>query len=268
VIGRWWRNRRRKRILSRPFPESREAVLRDNVWQYARLSPAERQKLRDCTQIVEAEKYWEGCGGLTLTEEIRATIAGQASLLLLGWDGRYFDHLKSVLVYPTTYMAPNRNVLPGGVVVESMGLRLGESWHQGPVIISWENVNTAGQGESTGASQPGHNVVIHEFAHVLDQDDDVYNGTPTLQTDDAYRTWKEVMTAEFRRLNAAAGQGRPTLLDHYGAENPAEFFAVATECFFEQPGELSGQHPRLYNLLCDYYRQEPAAWDAEQRVNQ
>jgi Mlc titration factor MtfA (ptsG expression regulator) len=183
------------------------------------------------------------------------TIAGQASLLLLGWTDQYFDRLKSILVYPDTYLVPQKETLPGGVVSESVGINLGEAWHQGPVILSWNNVNRSGN-----AAEPGQNLVLHEFAHALDHDDDASDGTPPLLDRTQYATWHEVMTAEFRRLQRSARHGLRTLLDPYGTQNPSEFFAVATEAFFEQPRELRVEHERLYNLLRDYYCQDPAEW--------
>jgi len=255
MLLRWWQTRRRRRLLDRPLPDEWRPVLHANVSQFERLGAADRQRLIDCTRILVAEKYWEGCGGLALTDEIRVTIAGQASLLLLGWKDQYFDRLQSILVYPDTYLVPQKQFLPGGVVSESVGINLGEAWHQGPVILSWSNVNRC-----DNPGEPGQNLVLHEFAHVLDHDDDSSDGTPPLLDETQYGTWKEVMTAEHHRLKRDARRDRPTLLDPYGAESEAEFFAVATECFFEQPRELRDEHERLYNLLRDYYCQAPAAW--------
>jgi MtfA peptidase len=251
----WWRTWRRRRLLSRPVPAAWGETLAANVRQFESLDAAGRQRLIDCTGVLVAEKYWEGCGGLALTDEIRVTIAGQASLLLLGWKDRYFDRLKSILVYPDTYLVPQKQFLPGGVVSESVGINLGESWHQGPVILSWNNID-----RRDNPGEPGQNLVLHEFAHVLDHDDDSSDGTPPLLNETQYATWHEVMTAEFRRLKHDARRHRPTLLDPYGTQNPAEFFAVATESFFEQPRELRSEHERLYNLLRDYYCQDPAEW--------
>lgn len=260
MIAQWWRNRRRRKILSHDCPDHWESILEANVWQFTAMPLDERGRLLDVTRILVAEKYWEGCGGLVLNDEIRVTIAGHAALLLIGWHDRYFDRLKSILVYPDTYVVPETKHLPGGIVEETTGVRLGEAWHQGPVILSWANVNRAGREQ-----EPGRNVVLHEFAHVLDTGDDQFNGTPPLDSDDQYDTWRDVMTAEFHRLRRAARHGVPTLLDQYGTESEAEFFAVATESFFEEPGELAERHTRLYNLLRDYFGQDPARWQAEWR---
>ena len=253
MIATWWRNFRRRRILAKSFPDDWEPFLHANVRQFASLSSEDQAGLRRRVQILVAEKYWEGCGGLTITDEIRVTIAGQASLLLLGWNGPCFDHLKSILVYPDTYLVPEKQTLPGGIVDESMQVRLGEAWYRGPVILAWSHVN-----RHDAPGEVGRNVVLHEFAHVLDHADDSYDGTPTLETKEQYVTWRKVMSHEFHRLQRDAAHGRATLLDTYGTQNESEFFAVATECFFEQPVELAELHPRLYELLRDYFRQDPA----------
>lgn len=255
MIARWWRNRRRRKILARGFPADWEGILRDNVRQYSVLPDEERQHLRACTQILVGEKYWEGCNGLQLTDEIRVTIAGQASLLLLGSSPDDFNRLMTILVYPDTYLVSEKTQLPGGVVTESTGARWGEAWHRGPVIISWSNVNRHDQ-----PGEPGRNLVLHEFAHVLDMSSNMVNGTPILDSNQQYREWREVMTEEFLALRQAAEGNVATILDVYGAQNEAEFFAVATESFFEQPLELKEQHPRLYGVLQEYYRQDPVLW--------
>lgn len=257
MIVQWWRNRRRRRLLAAPAPAGWAEILRDNVWQFWHLSPESQRRLLDITRVLIGEKFWEGCGGLKLTDEIRVTIAGQAGLMLLGWANRYFDQLRTVLVYPDTYVVPEKKQLPGGIVEESYGVRLGEAWQRGPVILSWENVNRGDH-----ASGRDGNVIIHEFAHILDTASDTFNGTPPLDSSEQYRTWRDVMTSEFRRLQKAAQHAVPTLLDQYGTQNEAEFFAVAVECFFEQPAALAAEHSRLYNLLSDYFGQDPQSWES------
>jgi Mlc titration factor MtfA (ptsG expression regulator) len=137
-------------------------------------------------------------------------------------------------------------------------LRLGEAWTSGPVVLSWDDVLAGGR-----FPQDGRNVVFHEFAHVLDLTHSGPDGTPELADAAQYRTWHEVMTAEFERLRRQSERRQKTVLDPYGATDAAEFFAVATEAFFERPRHLSNEHPRLYELLRDFYRQEPLQWTAE-----
>ena len=255
MIFSWLRQRRRKRLLARPFPAEWADILRQNVAVYCRLSADERARLGQRIQVFVAEKYWEGCNGLEITDEIKVTIAGQACLLVLGLDGEYFDRLVTVLVYPSEYVATETTHGPGGVVTESTDPRLGETWHRGPVILSWPSVLAGGR-----VADDGDNVVLHEFAHFLDTQDYGFDGTPPLEDSGQYRTWQEVMTAEYNQLVKRSRKGRPTLLDHYGAKNEAEFFAVATEHFFEQPIDMQTLHPQLYETLRLFYRQDPAAW--------
>jgi Mlc titration factor MtfA (ptsG expression regulator) len=251
MIFAWLRGRRRRKLLSTPFPAAWLEYLRRNVSHYEFLNEAERARLRDDLRILVAEKRWEGCGGLRMTDEIKVTIAAQAALLVLGIGHNYFERVRSILVYPRGYRAPG----PDGEDVpgETHG-RLGEAWYRGPVVLSWADALAGGRNQGGG-----QNLVFHEFAHQLDMLDGLIDGTPLLETPAEYRRWREVMTAEYERLTREAGEGRRTLLDPYGATNEGEFFAVATECFFEQPVALSRQHPKLYELLRDYYHQDPAA---------
>ena len=249
----WWRTRRRRKLVSQPFPDSWEAALDRNFAYYRWLSDAERDKLRRDARIFIAEKYWEGCQGLEITDEIRITIAAQACLLVLGFQDEFFDRLRTILVYPAGYLVNDRRQGPGGLITESTNMRLGEAWHQGPVILSWPDVLKGGR-----IPNDGKNVVFHEFAHVLDMQDHGVDGTPPLESAEQYETWQQVMTAEYDSLVMNSSMGRATLLDSYGAQNEAEFFAVATECFFEKAEDMADEQPRLYRLLKDFYKQDPA----------
>ncbi len=262
MILSWLRQRRRKELLARPFPAEWTETLQQNVALYHWLSVEEQARLRERIQVFVAEKYWEGCQGLDITDEIKVTIAGQACLLVLGFDGEYFDRLLTVLVYPGEYFATETTLGPGGVVTETTDARLGETWHRGPVILSWPSVLAGGR-----APDDGENVVLHEFAHYLDMQDYGFDGTPPLEDLAQYQNWQEVMTAEYNQLVRHSRTGRPTLLDHYGAKNEAEFFAVATEHFFEQPVEMGTLHPRLYETLRLFYHQDPAAWFSRESDN-
>ncbi|HEV3262469.1 MAG TPA: M90 family metallopeptidase [Gemmataceae bacterium] len=252
MLFAWLKKRRRRQILATPFPDGWLEYLRRNVTHYAYLSEAEQARLRDDLRIFIAEKNWEGCGGLQMTDEIKVTIAAQACLLVLGTEHNYYDRVKSILVYPRGYQAAAEDPLGGGVIVEPGRVWLGEAHYRGPVILSWADVLAESRHPRRG------NTVFHEFAHQLDFLNGSIDGTPPLRDAAEYRRWREVMTAEFNRLRNDADAHRPTLLDPYGATNETEFFAVATECFFEQPVELARQHPRLYELLRDYYHQDPA----------
>jgi Mlc titration factor MtfA (ptsG expression regulator) len=253
MIFPWLRSRRRRRILSQPFPAEWLHYLEENVVHYRFLSEGEKKKLRDDLRIVIAEKNWEGCGGLVMSDEIKVTIAAMACLLVIGMEHNYFDRVQSILVYPSAYVAPDVPERGSGIVDEVGQVRLGEAWYRGPVVLAWDDVRAAGR-----IPHRGRNVVFHEFAHQLDMLDGVIDGTPPLEREEDVRRWHDVMTAEYDRLIRKAERGQTTLLDTYGATNEAEFFAVATECFFQRPTELAERHPRLYELLRDYFRQDPA----------
>lgn len=253
MLFNWLRRRRRAGLLAQPFPADWLPILERNVRHYRYLTGDEQAKLRDALRIFIAEKHWEGCGGLQMTDEIKVTIAAQACLLLLGLEDEDFDNVLSILVYPHGYEAPAPELAPLGMVVQESSARLGEAHYRGPVVLAWDEVLHDGRHPSSGK-----NLVLHEFAHQLDMLDGTVNGTPPLRSPELNRRWEQVMTGEFRRLRAATQAGRATLLDGYGATNEAEFFAVATECFFDRPMELAHRHPGLYELLRDYYRQDPA----------
>jgi Mlc titration factor MtfA (ptsG expression regulator) len=249
-----FKTRRRERLKAEPFPEAWEAALRANVPLYGRLPEADRAELRGHVQVLLAEKHFEGCGGLELTDEIRVTIAAQAAMLLLHRETDYYPKLVTVLVYPSAYVAPSVEHVGGGLVLEGESARLGESWQTGVVILSWDDVRR-------GATDPrdGHNVVLHEFAHQLDGQDGSANGAPILERRSQYVTWARVLGEEYEELRRDAERGRKSVLDDYGATNPAEFFAVATECFFEKPAPMQKKHPALYEELKAYYQQDPLA---------
>jgi len=248
-----FKTRRRNRLRSQAFPESWLAVVRRNVPHYARLSPLEQQELRADVQVFVAEKNFEGCGGLEMTDEIKVTIAAYACILLLHLQHDYFPRLQSVLVYPDAYAVPVMRLGPGGHVVTGHEMRAGESWRTGAVVVSWNHVLHRPVDPSGS-----RNVALHEFAHQLDQEDGSANGAPVLPSTSMYGAWARILGREYQKLSEDAAVGRPTLLDKYGATNPAEFFAVVTEYFFEQPVQLKERHPELYEEMRLYYGQDPA----------
>jgi Mlc titration factor MtfA (ptsG expression regulator) len=221
------------------------------VAHYRLLSEGDRQKLRDRIQIFLDEKPIEGAGGLEIDDTIRVTIAAEACLLLLGRDElEDFPDVEAIVVYPHAYRAPTRQHLGGGVVLEGAEERLGEAHQRGLVVLAWDAVE-----QSARDARDGHNVVLHEFAHQLDMEDRWADGAPPLERRAMYGPWARVLGAEFQALQEARGK---SVLDRYGATNPAEFFAVATEAFFEKPLQLRNKHPELYEELALYYRQDPA----------
>lgn len=257
----WLTNRRRRKLIARPFPAAWLEVLQSNLHHYARLTAAEQARVRDYVQVFVAEKHWEGCGGLQLTDEMKVVIAGLVAVLVLGFPPTYFDAVITLLVYPAGYVAPESTTNRGGVIVEGSSARLGEAWYRGPVILSWSDVAECGRGMSGG-----RNVVAHEFAHQLDMlNGRQTDGVPPFESEDQRRRWNDVMAREHRRLVRAYELGEPTVLDYYGATSRVEFFAVATESFFEAPGALRTYNPELYAVLREFYRQDPAAREANPR---
>lgn len=256
MLFTWLARRRRAQILEAPFPPEWEAIVARNVAHWALLDDAERARLRDLVQVFVAEKHWEGCGGQEMTDEVRVTVAAEACLLLLGRDHDLYDDVESILVYPSTVVAAERRpgvFERGGAVIAESEAILGQAHPGGPVILVWDAVKR-------GARDPddGHSVVIHEFAHKIDMLGGEVDGTPPLPDGAARRTWAEVCSEIFLALKDRDPEVR-RVIDPYGARNEAEFFAVATECFFERPERLQEALPELYALLADYYRQDPAA---------
>jgi Mlc titration factor MtfA (ptsG expression regulator) len=252
----WIRDNRRDELRSVPFSLEWEVLVQTNVAHYSVLDSAERAELHSMMQVFLDEKSWEGCGGLELTDEIRVTIAAEACLLQLGLPHDYYRNVESILIYPSTVLLPEHHL---GVFERVDGIEhvnipiLGQAFAQGPVILVWDAV-------LHGARHPeqGHNVVYHEFAHKLDMLDGAADGTPPLADQGQLDEWVAVCTREFMRLQSLADKGCKTFLDSYGAKNEAEFFAVATEEFFDRPTALLTNAPDLYRVLGDYYRQDPA----------
>lgn len=259
AVLRWRGHRRatrRERLRRKPFPPAWREMLERDFPLYRGLSPEERERLHGHVHVFLAEKSFEGCGGLEMTDEIRVLIAAQACLLLLNLEAAdYYPSLRSILVYPSTMVPVYAHEPTHGTVAGEPHPVLGQSWGHGTVILSWDSVR-----RGVAAVDDGKNVVFHEFAHQLDQEEGEADGVPPLESASAFLAWGRVMREHFEALQEAAEEGRPTVLDDYGAVNPAEFFAVATESFIEKPVQLQKKHPELYRELADYYGLDPASW--------
>lgn len=250
------KRRRRERLRAAPFPAAWREIIERNVPLFARLCEEDQRELLGHVQVLLAEKHFEGCGGLELTDEIRVTVAAQASVLLLHRDTDYYPHLTSILIYPAAYVATETRPVDGGIWEEGDDARLGHTSRElRALVLAWED---ALHGART--ADDGENVVFHEFAHQLDFEDRVANGTPLLESRPQYVSWARVLGDEFEALRRASRDGEDTLLDQYGATSPTEFFSVATEFFFERPRELRDKHSALYEELRSFYRQDPASW--------
>jgi Mlc titration factor MtfA (ptsG expression regulator) len=246
------KRRKHAAIVAEPFPEAWREIVERDVAYAVKLSVEERRTLEGLVQIFIAEKSFEGCGGLELTDEIRVTIAAHACLLILHRDeADVYPGLDSILVYPSAYRASSKK-REGMVVIESEDARLGESWTRGAVVLAWDHVLRSAR------QLGGDNVALHEFAHQLDAADGTVDGAPDLGSRARYASWARVLGEEFKELSDRLHAGRDSDIDAYGATNPPEFFAVVTEMFFEKPGQLKKRHPELYAELAAFYKQDPA----------
>lgn len=253
-----FRTARRNRATSRPFPALWDQILARNFPVDSRLPESDRNDLRRRTKIFLVEKRFEGVGGLEMTDEIRVTVAAQACLLLLHRGEDDYPALSTILVYPTAYRVHTREHSEYGMVTEGDQVRLGEAWNAETVVLSWDDVR-----HGAADNRDGHNVVLHEFAHQLDMEDRAANGAPALAHRSMYAAWARVLGHEYEQLQDAVDRHERTLMDAYGTQSPAEFFAVATETFFEEPVKLRDEHSELYEQLREFYRQDPAAWSSE-----
>jgi Mlc titration factor MtfA (ptsG expression regulator) len=252
----FFKARRRRKIASRPFPEAWLVLLRRNVPLYTRLPEADREELKRHILVFMAEKQFEACGGLRMTDQIRITIAAHACILLLHRQTDYYPGLKTILVYPRAYVVANTHHVGGGIVLESEDVRLGESWHRGSVVLSWDDVR-----RTAADIRDGQNVVFHEFAHQLDSSGGRGDSTPVLRDRSSFSAWARALGEDFENFKRDLVEDRVEVLNEYGATAPAEFFAVATESFFERPKDLQRRYPRLYDELKRFYQQDPATLD-------
>ena len=251
TLARIWR---RRRIGGQPFPAKWRDILRRHVPLARELPAAQQLRLKKHIQVLLSEVPFIGCAGLEISDEMRVTIAAQAAFLLLGRGGS-FGNLREVLVYPGHFVVPRSESGVDGVVHEGRDMLAGQSWQRGQVILAWDAVRE-------GAADPhdGANVVMHEFAHQLDQNTGPANGAPYVGRGSVQQTWAHVMTQEFDALHGRLARNEAGLIDPYAATNSAEFFAVTTELFFERSEALAAERPALYEQLKRCYRVDPLSW--------
>lgn len=252
IFPELWKWFSRRRLLHKPLTGDQLRMIEACLPPWKKMPAELRDQLTGRIRQFLAEKNFEGCGGLTITEEIRLAIAAQACLLLLNRKIRCYPKLETILVYPTAYRDEQRHLI--NTAERDERTKIGESWLSGNVVLAWDHVLA---GVTNYAD--GHNVTFHEFAHQLDQEDGAADGTPILPPT-SYATWARVFTQEYQGLLEEVHKGHRTVLDAYGTENPAEFFAVATEAFFEKPRQLRLKHPELYAVLQRYYCVDPVEW--------
>ncbi|MBL4765105.1 MAG: zinc-dependent peptidase [Colwellia sp.] len=251
----YWREYQRDKIRNQPFKKPWRKIIQQRM-PYFRKMPAELQlQLKKNIQVFLAEKNFIGCNGVKITDEIKITIAAQACLLLLNRKTDFYPKLHTILVYPRAFIKEQQSVHTDGVHHTKKLALAGESWGFGKVVLSWQDT-------LDGAKIPddGRNVVIHEFAHQLDQENGKANGAPILDKEQNYKSWSEVFSVQFEQLKRQAQAGKPSLFDYYGATDPAEFFAVASEVFFEQAEQFHHEFPKLYRQLTHYYQVDPLHW--------
>lgn len=254
VIIFWYPQWRRARVLQQPVPDAWHAIMEERLALYMWLAPQERSQLLDLVRLFLDRKQFHGCTGLEVTDEMRVIIAAQACLLLLNRRTEVYPQLQHILLYPGAFMHRGEQLNEDGTVSDFEEERLGESWQEGKVILSWDDIE-----QDLEQPDDGHNVVLHEFAHQLDAETGNENGTPPLHHNKSSE-WVAVMTREYEALGRAAEHEEETFLDPYGATAPAEFFAVLTETFFELPFELEHFHPELFTQLLRFYQTDPRHW--------
>lgn len=258
-----WNALRRQRIRRQPFPPAWRDILRRRMPAFAQLPADVQLQLKKLAQVLIAEKPFIGCAGLVVTDEMRVLVLVQAALLLLRRGAGYFPQLRQVLIYPGAFVVDRSNAGAAGLVHEERRTLAGESWQQGQVLLSWQDV-LAGAADA----HDGHNVVIHEFAHQLDQDSGAANGAPWLPEPARRARWAQVLGREFQALqdrlakrdSMSGSESEPGLIEPYAATNAAEFFAVVSELFFEKPAELALAHRALFAEFCGYYGVNPLHW--------
>lgn len=255
VAMRWRRTRRRRQFRRQPFPAEWQFWLAQYVPLYRRLPQQYRDELHGHILVLLDEKKFEGCNGIEVTQEMKLIVLTHAALLLLGGPPRYYPDLVSILIYPDAFFVDVQEPIGDGFSLKTTELRAGESWQHGIVVLSWEDVE-----ESLEFGHEGFNVIVHEFAHQLDQETGDADGMPKLETGHSVQAWAEAFGNAFARLEKQIESGHATVLDDYAAEGPAEFFAVASETFFEAPQVLIGAEPAVYAQLSQFYRLDPASW--------
>ena len=242
------------RLLRTPLLESQITLLEQQVPLYRRLPKHHQTTLQGCIHLFLDEKVFVGCEGLVVTDDMRLVIAANACFLLLNREQKHFPGFETILVYPEAYVAKQIRY-DGLVEVHEDSARAGESWFRGPVVLSLADVMRGSSNE-----RDGHNVVMHEFAHKLDEESGKVNGMPVLRENAHYKEWAEVLTEEYQSFLDRVERGRNKVIDEYGAVSAPEFFAVATESFFEKSKQMKKRLPDLYQQLQTYYGIDPAEW--------
>ena len=255
ILRRWWLQRRRRAALMQtPLDERHRAIIARRIPLYRKVPLYLRGRLDGLINRFLDEIQFVGRDGFKVTEEARLVIAAQACLLIMARPDRWFPNLKSVILYPAAFKSKAKK-FDGYVQHDGARVHSGESWMRGPVVLAWDHA-------AFGAlvDDDGRNVVLHEFAHQLDEATGISDGAPLLGEDQSAAQWGRVFQESYERLQRNARMGQPSVFDFYGASAPAEFFAVAVETFFEKPREMKSAEPQIYEQMALYFGFDPAKW--------
>lgn len=244
----------RKKLLEEPIQKEELNLLDQSLWQAPYLNRPLRERLIRWCRVFIQEKDWEGCNNFQVTTESQWIVASSAGLMVLAYDDWYFDRTKSILIYPTPYVAKEdgRSSFLQTSIPALMGeySRAGQTIYRGPVIVNWQDIQSASQGKNNG-----DNLVIHEFSHQLDMINSPYaDGLPPLPHGINEQLWKTSFRAEFQTARSLVEQGHRVLMNDYGLTQESEFFAVGSEYYFQIPTLLAEFHPKLFSLLNDFYQ--------------
>ena len=244
----WYSELKRKELLEQPFPRPWQELLHERVWQYQQLCLEQRDRLHDCVKVMVTEVDWQSVNGHVVNDSMKITIAGHASLMLLGFEDDFMEEVHTIQVCRQEF-DDNREIDP----VYATETKSGRAKPDGTTLLSWHYVMNARPGGE-------RNLVIHEFAHHFDRRDGQMSATLAFEDPIHQARWDAVVTEEYSDLCAAAATGQWTILRHYGAKNRNEFFAVAFEAFFESPERLKRSHVELYDLLARYFNLNTVNW--------
>ncbi len=248
-IARW---RRQRRLRSYRIPVKLWQLVVDDALSHFNFNKQELHRLRELASLFLQRKSINGADGLEVDEYMRAVIAATACVLILNLDLDYYDGWVEIIVYPDSFVVVREEQDEIGLIHERRAVLGGEAWGRGPLILSWHDARPGAHIHGKGS-----NVILHEFAHKLDMLDGTADGTPPLHKNMSLKQWVESFTAAYNNLHQRIERHTCTCIDPYGAENPAEFFAVVTEEFFELPSRLHKYFPAVYEQLVLFYKQNP-----------
>lgn len=247
------KKRARAALLASALTDHQRDIVVRQVPLLRRLPPELRQRLEGKMNLFLDQVSFHGNRGLEVTEEMELSIAAQACLLIVNTD-MWYNNVRTILLYPSAFKS-RQSRQSGFVVTESETVRTGESWNRGPVVLSWAHSMAGSLNDNDG-----QNVVLHEFAHQIDDMSGHTNGIPLLGRDQSFAEWERAFLTAFATHVSEVERGKNTVIDPYGAEGHEEFFAASVEVFFERPRALKGEAPGVYEQLSRLFRLDPVTW--------